>query len=136
MQRHPVYLLLPPFPVPESHGIGEGAVVEVVAQREVGFMPFFPGHWRQRFGDSGLHPVPRQVYAGIVFQIPVHAGGDIHPGVSSHDDLLPALVKFEEICISLYQLRLEFRRRTFIDTFQHIVNRVGRHTQGKTNHCQ
>ena len=40
MKGHPVNFLFPAFPIPESHGVGMGAIVEVVAQLEVGLVSF------------------------------------------------------------------------------------------------
>ncbi len=86
MQCHPVDFFLPSVPVPESHRIGEGAVVEVVAELEVGFMAFLLFHGRKNVWQFLVHIVPGDVDAGMVFQIPVDAHGNIHPGVASDDD--------------------------------------------------
>ena len=41
VERHPVDLLFPAFPVPEGHGVAEGTVVEVITQCEVCLVAFF-----------------------------------------------------------------------------------------------
>ena len=44
VQGHPVNLLFPALPVPESHRIRERAVIEVIAQLQVSLMAFLPLH--------------------------------------------------------------------------------------------
>ena len=86
MQCHPVDFFLPSVPVPESHRIRKGAVIEVVTEFEVGFMAFFLFHGRKNVWQFWVHIVPGDVDAGMVFQIPVDAHGNIDPGVASDDD--------------------------------------------------
>ena len=86
MQCHPVYFFLPSVPIPESHRIRKGAVIEIVAKLEVGFMALFLFYGRKNVWQFLVHIVPGDVDAGMVFQIPVDAHGNIDPGVASDDD--------------------------------------------------
>ena len=58
VQSHPVEFLLPALPVPKSHGVREGAVVEVVAVLYVGVVPLCLFGQGQRCGQRGVHGVP------------------------------------------------------------------------------
>ena len=86
MQCHPVDFFLPSIPIPESHRIREGAVIEVVTEFEVGFMALFLFHGRKNVWQFLAHIVPGDVDAGMMFQIPVDAHGNIDPRVASDDD--------------------------------------------------
>ena len=77
---------LPSVPVPESHRIRKGAVVEVVTKFEIGFMALFLFHGRKNVWQFLVHIVPGDVDASMMFQIPVDAHGNIDPGVASDDD--------------------------------------------------
>ena len=124
MQRHPVDLLLPALPVPEGHRIRECAVVEVVSQREVGLVTLLLTDDGEYGRELRLHLIPGEVDAGIVFQIPVDARGDVHPGVAPHHDLRPFLIKFEEILFALDEFGLELRRGSLVDSLQQIINGI------------
>ena len=119
MQCHPVDFLFPACPVPESHGIRVGAIVEVVAQAQVGFMSFGLGDGWERSGQFCRHVVPRKVDAGIVFQVPVQTGSNVYVGVSAYHNFVSFLVQFEEvgICV-LLELNDEFFRCSRFDSFQ------------------
>ena len=41
MQCHPVQFLFPTFPIPKCHGVGVGAVIEIVTQGQICFVAFF-----------------------------------------------------------------------------------------------
>ena len=62
----------------------------------------------QHLGQSGRHVVPRQVYASVVFQVPVDAHGDVDPRVAPHHYALSLLVQFEEVAVGAFQFHLEF----------------------------
>ena len=124
MQRHPVDFLLPALPAPERHRIAEGAIVEVVTQGEISLMALFLRDRRQYGRQFGLHLVPRKVNACVVFQVPVHTRGDVHPGIPSHHDLLASLIQLKEILLTLHLFDLELGRSTFIDPFQQFIHRI------------
>ena len=58
VQGHPVYLLFPARPVPESHAVGVGAVVQVIAVLQCRLVPFFPRNRRKHIGQLSFHAVP------------------------------------------------------------------------------
>lgn len=73
----------------------------------------------QRGGQLGRRIVPREVYAAVILQVPVHANGHINPVMATHDHLLTLLVELEELlAIVLQQFNLEFLRCTFVDALQ------------------
>ena len=92
MKCHPVDFLLPALPAPERHRVAEGTVIEVIAQGEIGLVALLLRDCGEHSGQLGLHLVPSEMDAGIVLQVPVHTRGDVHPGVSSHHDLLTSLI--------------------------------------------
>ena len=71
MECHPVDFLFPALPVPESHRIGERAVIEVVAQTEIRLMTLFLADSRQYGRQLRLHLVPRKMDTSIILEIPV-----------------------------------------------------------------
>ena len=79
---------------------------------------------RQYSRQFGLHLIPREVDACIVLQIPVNTRSDVHPRVASHHDLRALLVEFKEVLVALYQLCLELRGSTLVDTLQKLVHRI------------
>ena len=62
--------------------------------------------------------------ACMVFQVPVDARGDVHPGVTSHHNLLTLLVELEKVFVALDQLCLKLHRSALVDTLQQFVNRI------------
>ena len=62
----------------------------------------------QYLWQLSCHVVPRQVYAGIVFQVPVDAHGDVDPRVAPYHYALSLLVQFEEVVVGTFQFHLEF----------------------------
>ena len=109
MEGEPVDLLFPTLPVPEGHRIAERTVVEGVTLRQVGLVTFLFFDSGQHSRQLRLHLIPRQVDASIVFQIPVHPRGDVHPGVTTHHDLLALLVQLEEVLLTLDFLDFKLR---------------------------
>ena len=89
-------------------------------------MALFPSDDGQDGRKFGLHLVPCKVDACMVFQVPVDARGDVHPGIAAHHDLRALLVEFKEILLALHQLCLKLGRCTLVDSFQQIVNGVGK----------
>ena len=138
MKRHPVYFFLPSVPVPESHCVGEGTVVEIVAQFEVGLVALLLLDGWQYCWQFGVHAVPCDMDAGIMLQIPVDAHGNIHPGVAPDDDgivstgrlgcccILSAssLVYLEEIFVRLDKYCLELGSSSLVYAIQKIVCRI------------
>ena len=122
MQRHPVDLLLPAFPSPEGHGVRESAVVEVIAQPQIGLVAFLLRYCWKHGREFGLHLVPGEMDAGIILQVPVHTRSDVHPRVTSHHDLLALLIQFEEVVLALHLLNLKLRRSAFVDTLQEFIH--------------
>ena len=125
MQRHPVQFTLPSLPVPEGHRVAERAVVEVVAQREAGLVALPLLHGRQHVGQLGLHLVPAEVNARMVFQIPVDAHGDVHPRVAAHHHATPGLVQLEEVAVGFLHFNFEFPRGPSVYALQQVVYRCG-----------
>ena len=70
-------------------------------------MPLPMRHRGQLLWETRLHAIPREVDAGMVFQIPVDACGDIDPGVSPDHNTGAALVELEKVAVGLDQLCLE-----------------------------
>ena len=129
MQCHPIDFLLPTFPIPKSHRVRECAIIEVVAQGEISLMALFLLDGRENGRQFRLHLVPGKVNTGIVLQIPVDTGGDIHPGVASYHDLRTFLVEFEKVFLTLHDLGLELRRSALVDSFQKFINGIRSHSQ-------
>ena len=96
VQRHPVQLPFPTVPVPESHRIGVGAVVEIVHEIHLGRMPFGLRRQRQHLWKRRAHPVPAQMDPAVVFQVPVQAHGDVDVIVAPDDGFPTAGVDLEE----------------------------------------
>ena len=134
VEHHPVNFLLPARPVPEGHGIREGAVVEVVAQRQVGFVAFLLLHGGHHLGQADLHLVPAEVYAGMILQVPVQAHANAHPRVAPHHGPVALLVQLEEVAVGLLQLNLELARGTLVDALQQVVDGGGHQGQGHRCH--
>ena len=126
VERHPVYFLLPALPVPEGHRIGERAVVQVVAQVEVGLVALRSGDVGQCFGQVGVHAVPREVYVGVMLQIPVQSRSQRDVVVAAYDDLVAPLVELEEVLVGLYLLEYEFFRGALVDAVCQFFNRRSR----------
>ena len=136
VQGHPVDFLFPAGPVPESHTVREGTVVEVVAQAEVRLTAFLLRYARQYSGQFRGHAVPRQVDACMVFQVPVDAARYIYIGVASYHDFVASLVKFEEILVALPELCDELLGGSFVDAFQHTFDRSRRrYGTGENQDC-
>ena len=130
MECHPVDLLLPTVPIPERHGVGEGAVVEVITQGEVGLVTLLLTYFRKHNGKGGMHLVPSELDAAIILQVPVDARCDVDPSVAAHDNLAALLVEFEEIHIGLLLLDNELLRCTLVDAFEQGLHRVGCYQSG------
>ena len=126
MQSHPVDFTFPTLPVPESHRIGERAIVEIVTQRQIGLVALLRLNGRQCGRKFSLHLIPGEMNTCIVFQVPVDTRRNVYPGVSSHDDFLPLLIQFEEISLTLYFLNLELCRSPFVDTLQQVIYRIAK----------
>ena len=58
MQGHPINFLFPSVPIPEGHGIREGAIIEIVAQRKIGLMTFRFLYFRQHSRQLCFHLIP------------------------------------------------------------------------------
>ena len=97
MKRHPVYLFLPTLPVPESHGIGKGAIVEVVTIGQPRGVSLRFGNSRQMTGQAGVHVVPTDHDTGVMLQIPVDTRSNVDPRVTLHTDARTVLGEFKEI---------------------------------------
>ena len=77
VQGHPVDFLLPAFPGPGGHRVGEGAIVEVIAVVSVTGVRLVRS--RNGQGDAAKvrrEVIPRQIDVGIVIEIPVDTRGD------------------------------------------------------------
>ena len=133
MQGHPVNLLLPAVPVPESHRIGERAVVEVIAQGKVRLMAFLLPHLRQHGRQLRLHLIPGEMHPRIVFQVPVHARGNIHPCVATDHHPLPLLIQFKEVAVSFHQFRLKLPGCSRVNTVQQIIHGIPQNRHHPTN---
>ena len=125
MERHPVDLLLPTVPIPERHGVGEGAIVEVVTQGEVGLVTLLLAYLWKDSREGGMHLVPCELDAAIILQVPVDARSNVDPSVASHDNLAALLVEFEEIHVGLLLLNNELLRRSLVDAFEQRLHRIG-----------
>ena len=118
VQGHPVDFLFPAVPVPESHAIGEGAIIEVIPVGKRGFVAFLAGYFRQDIRQIRPHVVPGQMDARIIFQVPVDAGSDTHVIVSSDHDLVTLLVQLEEVMLRFPKLNPEPGRGSRVYPFQ------------------
>ena len=77
VQGHPVDFLLPAFPGPGGHGVGEGAIVEVIAVvRVTGVRLVRCGNGQGDAAEVRREVIPRQIDVGIVIEIPVDTRGD------------------------------------------------------------
>ena len=126
MQRHPIDFLLPTFPIPKCHGIGESTIVIGITIRKVGFVTFFLLDCRKHFRQIGRHTVPGKVYSGMVLQIPVDTSSDAYIIIASHHHLLTFLVKFKEVYRRLLLLDDEFLGSSLVDTLQQSIDWIGR----------
>ena len=70
-------------------------------------MTFLGLHRRQVFRKFRVHAVPAQVYACIIFQIPVYTGGDVDIAVATYHYLLSFLIELEEIFVASAQFKNE-----------------------------
>ncbi len=59
--------------------------------------------------------------SGMVFKIPVDAGGEVYPGICAHYNAIATLVELEEILVALHKLGFEFTGGTPIDTLKKVV---------------
>ena len=130
MKCHPVDFLLPTIPAPERHGVGESAIVEVVAKREVCLVTLLLRNSGENGWEFSLHLVPRKMDTSIVLQVPVHTRGDVHPSISSYHHLLALLVEFEEVFLTLHLLNLKLSRSALVDTLQEFIHRISPCLQG------
>ena len=77
VQGHPVDFLLPAFPRPGGHGVGEGAIVEVIAVVSVtGVRLVRCGNGQGDAAEVRREVIPCQIDVGIVIEIPVDTRGD------------------------------------------------------------
>lgn len=74
-QGHPVEFLLPAVPVPEGHGVGMSAEIEIVSDRD-SRGDGLAAHYGQFAPERGLHVAPAESDAHMAAQEVVDAGGD------------------------------------------------------------
>ena len=123
VQGHPVDFLLPACPVPESHAVGMGTVIQIIAVLQQGLVPLLLSHGRQHGRQFGLHAVPRQVDAGIILQVPIDARGDADIIVATHHDAAARLVQLEKVGVTALQFDFKLARSARVNTFQQAGNR-------------
>ena len=73
VHRHPVYFFLPAFPVPESHGVGIGTVIQVISILHSRRLSDFLLRQRQYFRQFLRGIIPRKMNTCHVFQVPIQA---------------------------------------------------------------
>ena len=102
MQRHPVYFLLPTLPIPKRHRIREGAIIEIIAQSKVRFMPFRLLHCWQMLRQLRMHLIPSQMNACMIFQIPIDTHSNVHVCVAFHHHLVALLAQLEKVLLTFH----------------------------------